>query len=118
MNGREPDSVERVLARVFPGVPFTHCKCYDWLTDPATGLRAGFHFYSERYKLAVMEITQNHLEYDTERYSTLEHFFQQQEKDEYRRRVCTERGITLLEIPPRVTEEEVESLLNNCLDQV
>lgn len=70
-----------------------------------------FDFYYEPLRLAINVYGRQHYEFTPSFHSTVRAFKQQQERDEEKRSICAERGITLLELPYWLSVEEALRLL-------
>ena len=101
----------RVLQEIF-NMPFPKARP-DILNNPVTGGNHNLELdcYNSRLKLAVEYNGRQHYEYTPFFHRNKEHFMNQKYRDELKRRMCRDNGITLIEVPYTVKNENISNYL-------
>ncbi len=107
----------RVLQKIFQR-PFLKARP-DFLNNPVTGNQFNLELdcYDHSLKLAVEYNGQQHYQYNKFFHRNREHFLNQKYRDDMKRRICKEMGITLIEVPYTVKIENIEKYLLNELEK-
>jgi len=105
----------RVLQETFKK-PFNKDRP-DFLRNPVTGGNFNLELdcYNPELKLAVEYSGQQHYKYIPFFHRNKDAFLNQKYRDEIKRRICKEQGITLIEVPYLVKEQYIESYLKKEL---
>ena len=106
---------QRVLEALF-GQPFPS-KRPDFLRNPVTGGNRNLELdcFNEHMRLAVEYNGKQHYEYTPYFHRTKDAFYNQLYRDEMKRRVCSDNGITLIIVPYTVPVQEIETFLTQSL---
>ena len=91
----------------------------DFLNNPVTGNQFNLELdcYDHKLKLAIEYNGQQHYQYVKFFHRNKEHFLNQKYRDDMKRRICKEKGITLIEVPYTVKIEHIEKYLLNELEK-
>lgn len=105
----------RILKKLF-NKPFNKCRP-DFLNNPVTGGNFNLELdcYDSDLKLAVEYNGIQHYEYNKFFHRNKEHFLNQKYRDELKKRMTKDNGITLIEVPYNVKPEKIEGYLRNKL---
>lgn len=85
------------LRDIFPDNNFEKVRP-DWLKNPLTGHNMELDFYCEELRLAIEYQGIQHYKFSKQFHQNDANFAAQLQRDEFKRKICQERGITLLEI--------------------
>lgn len=101
----------RVLEQTFRR-PFDKARP-DILNNPVTGGNHNLELdcYNREMRLAVEYNGAQHYKYIPFFHSNKEAFLNQKYRDELKRRMCRDNGITLIEVPYTVKQQDIESFL-------
>jgi len=107
----------RVLEGYF-GIPFKSCRP-DFLRNPVTGNQCNLEIdcYNAQMRLGVEYNGQQHYKYIPFFHRNKEAFYNQKYRDDMKRRICRENGITLVEVPYTVKHGDIERWLLRALKQ-
>ncbi len=107
----------RVLQKIFKR-PFLKARP-NFLNNPVTGNQFNLELdcYEHNLKLAVEYNGQQHYQYNKFFHRNREHFLNQKYRDDMKRRICKEMGITLIEVPYTVKIDHIEKYLLNELER-
>lgn len=103
----------RVLENMF-SKPFPKARP-DFLNNSVTSSNLELDCYNEEMKLAVEYQGVQHYKYVPYFHPNKEAFMNQKYRDEMKRALCRQNGITLIEVPYTVPVEEIESYLRSQL---
>ncbi len=105
----------RVLQHLF-SKPFPSVRP-NFLQNPVTrgGNNLELDCYNDELRLAVEYNGQQHYKYVPYFHSSHEAFRNQQYRDEIKRRICQDNGITLIEVPYTIKTKDIASYLVNEL---
>lgn len=89
----------------------------DFLNNPVTGGQFNLELdcYDQQLRLAVEYNGIQHYQYNKFFHRNNDHFLTQKYRDDMKRRICKEHGITLIEVPYTVKLENIERFLTNEL---
>jgi len=88
----------------------------DFLYNSVTGENLELDMYNKHYKLAVEYNGQQHYKYNSFMHSgSKDKFYNQQYRDRMKRDVCRKLGITLIEVPYTVKNQDIPNFLVNKL---
>uniref|UniRef100_A0A6C0E0X3 DUF2726 domain-containing protein n=1 Tax=viral metagenome TaxID=1070528 RepID=A0A6C0E0X3_9ZZZZ len=107
----------RVLEAIFRK-PFNKARP-DFLNNPVTGGNYNLELdcYNEDLRIAVEYSGKQHYEYVPFFHKNKEAFYNQKYRDDMKRRICKDNGITLIEVPHTVKIENIEQFLKDELKQ-
>lgn len=107
----------RVLENIFRR-PFNKARP-DFLNNPVTGGNYNLELdcYNENLGIAVEYSGKQHYEYIPFFHKNKEAFYNQKYRDDMKRRICKDNGITLIEVPYTVKIENIEQFLKDELKQ-
>jgi hypothetical protein len=105
----------RVLSKIF-NRPFLKARP-DFLRNPVTGNNFNLELdcYDESLKLAVEYNGRQHYDFIPYFHKNNDRFLNQKYRDDMKRRMCKDMGITLIEVPFTVDVKEIENFLVNEL---
>lgn len=105
----------RVLTKIF-NKPFNKSRP-DFLNNPVTGgdYNLELDCYNKELGLAVEYQGIQHLKYNKFFHRNYDHFMTQKYRDDMKRRMCKENGITLIEVLYSVKNENIENFLKKEL---
>ena len=105
----------RVMAKIF-NKSFLKARP-DFLRNPVTGNTFNLELdcYDESLKLAVEYNGRQHYDYIPYFHKNNDRFLNQKYRDDMKRRICKEMGITLIEVPFTVEIKEIEDFLRSAL---
>lgn len=105
----------RVLAKIFHK-PFLKARP-DFLRNPVTGNTFNLELdcYDESLKLAVEYNGRQHYDFIPYFHKNNDRFLNQKYRDDMKRRICKEMGITLIEVPFTVEIKEIEEFIRKEL---
>lgn len=91
----------------------------DFLRNPVTGGNFNLELdcYNSELKLAVEYNGVQHYRYVPYFHRNKDHFLNQKYRDDMKRRICRQHGITLIEVPHTVKLEEIKSYLTKACRQ-
>lgn len=106
----------RVLETLYPGYSFPSARP-DFLNNPVTGGKANLELdcYNPTLAIAVEYNGRQHYEYTSYFHPNKDAFYNQRYRDDLKRRLCAEHGITLIEVPYTVKQAEIRSFLTQRL---
>jgi hypothetical protein len=101
----------RVLQRIF-NRPFDKIRP-NFLNNPVTGGNFNMELdcYDDGLKLGVEYDGRQHAEYTPFFHKNKEAFYNQQYRDELKKRMCKDNGVTLINIPHTVKHDDIEYYL-------
>lgn len=99
----------RVLETLY-GKPFRKARP-DWLNNSVTNNNLELDCYNAELRLAVEYQGEQHYRYNKFFHKNKEDFRNGQYRDEMKRRMCRDRGVTLIEIPYTIKPENIEFYL-------
>jgi len=101
----------RVLQELF-GRPFNKDRP-DFLRNPVTGGNFNLEIdcYDPQSKIGVEYNGVQHYEYVPYFHKNKEHFLNQKYRDDMKRRMCKDEGVTLIEVPHTVPVDEIRAYL-------
>lgn len=103
---------KQVITKVFPLETFVTACRPDWLKG------MDLDFYCEEGRLAVDCRGKQHYEFCSFFHRTQDRFERQKERDELKRQLCLEHGVTLVEVPYHLSTEQVEQLISRYVIDV
>lgn len=105
----------RVLEKIF-NRPFDKSRP-DFLKNPVTGGVNNLEIdcYNEELKIGVEYNGIQHYKFTPFFHKNKDQFTMQKYRDDMKRRICKDRGITLIEVPYTVKTKDIESFLKNEL---
>lgn len=105
----------RVLTKIF-GKPFLKARP-DFLRNPVTGNNFNLELdcYDETLKLAVEYNGRQHYDFIPYFHKNNDRFLNQKYRDDMKRRICKDMGITLIEVPFTVEIKEIEEFIRKEL---
>jgi hypothetical protein len=105
----------RVLNKIF-NKPFNKSRP-NFLNNPVTGGNFNLELdcYNEELGLAVEYNGIQHYKFNKFFHRNHDHFMAQKYRDDMKRRICKENGITLIEVPYTVKNENIENYLKKEL---
>lgn len=108
----------RVLENIFK-TPFSKSRP-DFLRNPVTGNvhNCELDCYNAELKLAVEYNGQQHYRYVPHFHRNKDAFYNQKYRDQWKRRVCEDNGITLIEVPYTVKIPDIRDYLLKNLRQL
>lgn len=106
----------RCLESIF-GVPFPKARPA-FLRNPVTGHCLEIDCYNPALKLGVEYNGQQHYSYSPFFHRNSEASTNQKYRDELKRRLCSENGVSLIEVPYTVKIEHIEPYLYNALVKI
>ena len=85
----------------------------DWLRNVVTGGKWNLEIdcYDDELKIAVEAQGRQHYQFVPYFHRNYETFLNQKYRDEIKRMKCKEQGVTLIEVPYTVKEEDIENYL-------
>lgn len=95
--------------------PFTSIRP-SFLKYPKTGKNLELDMYNNKLKLAFEYQGQQHRKFTPFFHSCYKDFTDQIERDEFKKYKCKELGITLIEIPDTVKNENLENFIKNSVN--
>jgi hypothetical protein len=101
--------IEKIFNRSFPSIR------PDFLRNPATGKNLELDCYNEKLGIAIEYNGVQHYKYSPFFHRSKKDFHSQVHRDDWKRKVCREKGIKLIEIPYWVTEDNLEDFIRNKL---
>jgi hypothetical protein len=87
----------------------------DFLKNPVTGENLELDMYNEDIRLAVEYNGEQHYKYIPFFHQNKEAFKNQLYRDELKRRMCKDAGVTLIEVPYTIPVDEIESYLKKII---
>lgn len=108
----------RVLEDIF-GVPFAKVRP-DFLKNPVTGGNYNLEIdcYNDRLKLGVEYQGQQHYKFNAQWHKTKDAFLNQKYRDDMKRRLCRDNGVTLIEVPYTIPLHGIKTFLINKLEHL
>jgi hypothetical protein len=118
-NNSKESSGERECRRVLQYIfnkPFNNQRP-DFLCNPVTGGNFNLELdcYDSELKLAVEYNGEQHYKYIPYFHKNKEAFLNQKYRDEIKRRMCKDAGVTLIEVPNTIKLEDIKGYLINKL---
>jgi len=103
----------KILERIY-GLPFETIRP-DWLKSPKTGKNLELDCYNQQLNIALEFNGKQHYSYVPYFHKSKKEFFSQVHRDDWKRKKCIEKGITLIEIPYWVIDTELEKYIREQL---
>ncbi len=100
------------LKRIF-GVDFSKVRPV-WLVNPETGKRLELDGYSKLLKIAFEYNGPQHYEYFERYHKSIQDYYDQLIRDEYKKKICEENDIILIIIPYDVKPAEMQDFIINA----
>lgn len=106
-------ATREALFKIF-GKPFNKIRP-NFLNNPVTGGKNNLEIdcYNEELRLGVEVQGQQHYKYTPYFHKNYEAFMNQKYRDELKRRMCKDNGITLIEVPYSVKVDNIEDFLRS-----
>lgn len=98
------------VQRIFPEKTFSKIRP-DWLMNPETGYNLELDLYCEDLKLAIEYNGKQHYHYPNAFHKTEQDFLSQIRRDDFKKRRCDRKGITLIIVPYSVHFNDIESYI-------
>jgi hypothetical protein len=103
----------QVLERIY-GKPFKKARPR-WLNNSVTNNSLELDCFNEELRLAVEYQGEQHYKFNKFFHRSHDAFLNGKYRDEMKRRICKERGITLIEIPYWIKPDNIEAYLRGQL---
>jgi len=101
--------IEKIFNRPFPSVR------PNFLRNPETGKNLELDCYNENLGIAIEYNGVQHYKYSPYFHKSKKDFYSQVHRDDWKRKICKEKNIKLIEIPYWVTENNLENFILNEL---
>lgn len=104
--------LEKTLNRKFPKTR------PDFLKNPITNTNLELDCYCQELNLALEYNGKQHYEFVPKFHKTKNDFYNQKYRDEIKKRLCYENGIDLIEVPYKISHEEIPLYIDASLEKL